>query len=120
MPLFMCTRCGCIENTATSEYWAQQMAAYEAETPFEPLCSEHNPAIGRWHNQFPRRSAAGYVTDKRGFIYSREETEDYFKDHGPFKPVVLPASAQEAAAASAPEIPADPASVPAKEPASSA
>lgn len=56
MSLFVCSKCGCIENTATSNYW-----------DFEPiasaLCSECDLRIGRWHGRFPKQTVeqAGMV-----------------------------------------------------------
>jgi hypothetical protein len=43
------------------------------------LCSACDPAIGHWHGQFPRRSAAdGWVTDGRGrLIWNKSEIEDW-------------------------------------------
>jgi hypothetical protein len=43
------------------------------------LCSACDPAIGRWHGQFPRRPAAGgWVTDGRGrLIWNKSEIEDW-------------------------------------------
>lgn len=93
MPLFMCRKCGSVENTALSEYWRQEMEAHEKGTPLQPLCSACHPEIGEWHGAFERKRADGYVIDRRGrYIYSSAEIEKgYFKDHGPFRPVELPA-----------------------------
>lgn len=56
MSLFVCSKCGCIDNTATSYYWAlirpcknriydKSLKGYEGK----PLCSNflHNPNNGR-------------------------------------------------------------------------
>lgn len=51
MPLFICSKCGCIENTALSLYWVRSFS--DKETP--PLCSECDPEIGKWHNRFPKQ-----------------------------------------------------------------
>lgn len=93
MPLYMCSACGCIENTATGGYWAQQMNNWEKngqDAPFAPLCSEHNPEIGKWHGEWPKKSASGYVRSIEGYIYSAEEAAGRFKHLGPFAPVELP------------------------------
>jgi hypothetical protein len=66
VPVFKCSKCGCVENTAVSHYWTR-----EKGTP--PLCSECDPAIGKWHGRFEKRSAEGLVEDGRGFLISREE-----------------------------------------------
>lgn len=93
MPLYMCRQCGSVENTATGEYWRQQMDAHESGKPFEPKCSAC--VTGKWHGEFERRSAEGYFTDKREcYIYSAKEigSEGYFKHMGPFHPVKIPAA----------------------------
>lgn len=90
MPLFMCTKCGSIDNTATSNYWHTQLRAHDAKQEHKPLCSACDPEIGKWHDRFPRRSAAGYLKDQRGHLYSKEEAEGPFKHLGPFVPVTLP------------------------------
>ena len=46
VPLFTCSQCGCVENTALCRYWTQ---------PKGPkLCSACYPPIGKWHGKFPR------------------------------------------------------------------
>jgi hypothetical protein len=90
MPLFMCRKCGSVENTALSNYWTTQMSAYEAGEKHEPLCSACDPDIGAWHNQFPRRSAEDYVQNKAGHLWTKTEAEGSAKHMGPFTPVVLP------------------------------
>jgi hypothetical protein len=74
MPLFACTICNAIENTAISGYWEQQLDAHHAKDTFKPKCSECH--TGAWHNQFPKRFAQqeGYVPDPKmpGFIMPRE------------------------------------------------
>lgn len=82
MPLFACSRCGVVENTALSLYWIDA-----GQKP--PLCSECNPRIGRWHGRFPRERADGYVQDRHGHIYRPEETAK-FAHLGPFTPLELP------------------------------
>lgn len=70
MPLFACTKCDAIENTALSEYWGQNLDAYGAGVKFEPICSECK--TGTWHGDFPKRTCMdeGYVPDPKmpGFI----------------------------------------------------
>jgi hypothetical protein len=48
MSLFQCTKCGCRENTAVSN-WAWHMGHEQ-----EPLCSACDPEIGEWHGEFKR------------------------------------------------------------------
>lgn len=42
MPLFICQKCGCIENTALGHYWGHK----------EKLCSECD--TGKWHGAFKK------------------------------------------------------------------
>lgn len=68
MSLFRCTRCGCVENTACSDfYWDK----YEEKIPV--LCSECK--TGKWHGEFPKKSADGYFYDKDDLIYHPEEVD---------------------------------------------
>jgi hypothetical protein len=46
MPLFNCSRCGVIENTALGAYWHERAKGRPV------LCSEC--ATGKWHGRFPR------------------------------------------------------------------
>lgn len=73
MPLFECSKCGAIDNTAISGYWEQQMNYFEAQRDlkdFKPECSEC--FTGTWHGEFPKKLAKeeGYIADSRipGFI----------------------------------------------------
>ena len=63
MPLFRCSECGCVENTAFSDFWLQR--DFEKITP---KCSECR--TGKWHERFPKRSASGYLIDQEGFLWS--------------------------------------------------
>ena len=42
MPVFICQKCGAIENTATSSYWTNE----------KHICSECE--TGRWHERFKK------------------------------------------------------------------
>ena len=58
MPLFKCEGCGCVENTALSNFWTRGInwTTGEPVIPKPPaLCSECDPAIGTWHGEFPKR-----------------------------------------------------------------
>ena len=71
MPLFICAKCGCVENTALSTYWFRKMLKYTdglEEYQDKPLCSECGAVLydgngcgkmvpGRWHNRFPKKQA---------------------------------------------------------------
>ena len=64
MPLFECTKCGCVENTATGDYWTR---------PDAPLCSECSD--GLWHDRFPKRSAEGMLIDQNGHLWSQQQVD---------------------------------------------
>ena len=57
MPLYACSKCQTVENTALGGYWEQQIDAAEAGKQHEPLCSGCDPKIGKWHGRFPRNRA---------------------------------------------------------------
>lgn len=66
MSVFRCSGCGCMENTACSNYWS-------VEDRSKALCTECDPEIGKWHGIFPKRSAKGMVLASDGFLYARED-----------------------------------------------
>lgn len=74
MSIFRCTKCGCIENTALSNYFWN---VYEEKKP--ALCSECDPEIAKWHGEFPKATpeSEGYVTGPDGFLYRPDD--DYLK-----------------------------------------
>ena len=43
MPLFICSKCKNVENTALCGYWYRKS---------EPLCSKCDPEFGKWHGIF--------------------------------------------------------------------
>lgn len=78
MPLFRCEACGCVENTACSNYHTRHID-WDADTLkyFEPkppaLCSECDPKIGAWHGHFPRRSADGMLVGDDGYLWEQSQ-----------------------------------------------
>lgn len=64
MPLFKCSKCGCVENTAMCGYW------WRGEN--QPLCSECDPETGEWHGVFEKKPAAGMLLGEDGFLYSQQ------------------------------------------------
>lgn len=62
MPLFHCTNCGCVENTAVGNFWSCRTA---------PQCSECK--TGMWHGKFVKQSAVGYQLDTDGFLWGPDE-----------------------------------------------
>lgn len=81
MPLFQCSKCNCVENTAISRYWRRKEGS-------PPLCSECDSEIGKWHGVFPKTSAKGYLLGSDGFLYAKEYDEsgqlDWRKKHQGF------------------------------------
>lgn len=55
MPLFECSQCHTVENTACCNYWVRVHLEKEP-----PLCSECDPDIGKWHGLFPRATVTEY------------------------------------------------------------
>lgn len=55
MPLFECSACHCVENTAVCNYWSQLVD----EKP--KICSECDPEIGKWHGKFQKMHVDEYI-----------------------------------------------------------
>lgn len=51
MSLFQCSVCGCVENTALSNYWWNKSVLKLKED----YCSACDPRIKKWHNRFERK-----------------------------------------------------------------
>jgi hypothetical protein len=56
MPLYECEQCGKVDNTALTNFWWDVMREKKPQ-----LCSECDPAIGKWHDMFPKSSATEYA-----------------------------------------------------------
>lgn len=69
MPLFRCDKCGVVDNTALGTYWARKSRGEP------PLCNECEPDIGKWHDEFLKRSAEGMLIDQNGHLWSRDEVD---------------------------------------------
>lgn len=93
MSLFICAKCGCIENTATSTYWALTRKGAEDDHIYDdslkdyigkPLCSEcatiiyhkddstSNVIPEKWHGKLPKEMASEEDrkrVGKNGLIY---------------------------------------------------
>lgn len=68
MPLFICEKCECIENTAIGHYWAREHVFFREdlispELKGKPLCSDCIPTHYKdgtpvkklgWHGRFPK------------------------------------------------------------------
>lgn len=78
MPLFKCEQCGCVENTALSNYWTRNINwdSTNAEPLKNPaLCSECDPEIGKWHGQFPKRPWDAHAEANSGMPRAAQERD---------------------------------------------
>lgn len=76
MSIFRCSKCGCVENTATSNYWTQRYPMEIGGKELKDaviLCSQCDPEINQWHGDFPRMAAKGFILCSDGFLYSKED-----------------------------------------------
>lgn len=65
MSMYICEKCGCIENTALGGYWKNIINQ-------EPKkCSECNR--GEWHNEFEKRHWTHYGTDQLLKLEARKD-----------------------------------------------
>jgi len=75
MPVFICNNCGCLENTALSQYAWQK---YHKD--LKPVCSECDPDIGKWHGKFEKKKPPkGWLIGKDGFIYHPDDSVKHTK-----------------------------------------
>jgi hypothetical protein len=65
MPLFVCDKCGCVDNTALGgTWWTRNTDIWKPEDRGKALCTECAPPefsdgspnvdAGKWHNRFPK------------------------------------------------------------------
>lgn len=62
MPIFACSKCETMDNSAVADYWHCRDA---------PLCSECSPRYKAWHGRFEKMSAEGYIREADGFTLVR-------------------------------------------------
>lgn len=70
MPLFLCDKCKCIDNTALGWYWSRNSGCAPKEMEGLALCSECAPVFfkdgtktehnGKWHSKFPKKNLEEY------------------------------------------------------------
>ena len=78
MSVYRCSQCGCMENTACSNYWSQRHPMTqdgEKINPLSILCTQCDPEFKKWHGMFPRTSAQGMILCSDGFLYYPEDVE---------------------------------------------
>ena len=72
MSLFVCDKCGCVDNTALGHYWTKDYPdMWDDDVVGLALCSECAPLYfkggertrfnGKWHNQFPKKKWDGKI-----------------------------------------------------------
>ena len=61
MPLFECTECHALENTALCNYWTR---AFDG---LPPVCSACDPELKRWHGLFDKRETTDEDRGEPGF-----------------------------------------------------
>jgi hypothetical protein len=71
MPLFPCSKCNCVEDTALCHYWSARLRQTSA------VCSSCDATIGKWHGEFPKESAQGWVSDRNGFLLDKRAVEHW-------------------------------------------
>jgi hypothetical protein len=69
MPLFICDKCHCIENTALGRYWSKDLPS--ASEKGKALCSECSK--GKWHSRFPKEKFDKNKHNTKDFIYIPKE-----------------------------------------------
>lgn len=69
MPVFVCSNCSMMENTATTDYWW-----WVTQDKKPPLCSECHPEIKKWHGEFPRSPMPpDHVIGPDGFVWQKDD-----------------------------------------------
>ena len=80
MSIYICEKCGCIENTALGDYWNNIIND-------EPIiCSECS--TGKWHNKFDKKHWTEYGVKKlleREKDGARINATEYLKSIGELK-----------------------------------
>src|SRR5258708_34039751 len=69
MPLFPCSKCNCVEDTALCHYWSARLRQTST------VCSACDPGIGKWHGEFPKESAQDWISDRNGFLLDKGSVE---------------------------------------------
>lgn len=79
MPLFACSKCETVDNTALGDFWHRRVGN------LPPLCSACGRQ-GEWHGKFPRRKAdTTCFVNAAGHLIFPEEAA-HFAHLGPWTP----------------------------------
>lgn len=76
MSLFQCEKCGCVENTATSNYWFRKDKTSACKG--QKLCSACDPDLNKWHGVFKRMylPKGQFHTNQQGNLTHTESGKD--------------------------------------------
>lgn len=97
MSLFVCAKCGCVDNTATSSYWMltneYMIDKFDYAKELQPyngmgLCSECGRLAtspdgrdvvvpGKWHGKFPKEKATEEQLKKESQEYANDLLDHY-------------------------------------------
>lgn len=91
MPLFICEKCKCIENTATGHYWRRGMTKWkDSSLDGLALCSECEPTEyadgslngegGKWHGRFEKK-----IIDDPQYFINHPDQHVHFIFLGPYE-----------------------------------
>ena len=81
MPVFKCSNCGFVDNTACGNYWN---TVFFDKKP--PLCTLCDPKIKKWHGLFERiKAESNYLEGEDGFMYHKDELKPGGYFHGRVK-----------------------------------
>lgn len=97
MPLFICDKCDCIENTSSGYYWTRGTGKFNLPEDNQALCSLCAPSVdkngkatrwGSWHGDWERRvmteeAVLKYKDSNLHFSYLGKF--EYLRDEGKLK-----------------------------------
>ena len=67
MPLFICSKCGCVDNSALAHAWTE----WSKNLP--PLCTECK--TGTWHGEWEKSPASDYIKGGKTYRYVEDECD---------------------------------------------
>jgi hypothetical protein len=67
MPVFLCSQCKMMENTAVSNYWTRKEGS-------PALCTACDPEVKKWHGIFdPKPLPPDHIVGPDGFVYRKQD-----------------------------------------------